>query len=140
MKCAAAALLLLICGLLLAGCGDTTSPADQPFPNQLTLGTGANGFNLTGQTTSFTRVGGTVTIYWRLQSQEDMAGSTVEIRVDQLTGGSYAPYDSIFTPNPQNYGHIMVASFPWTAAGSFRGTGILVNSGSVVASQAFTVQ
>jgi hypothetical protein len=139
MKRVAAASLLLLAIALVSGCGSTTSPGDS-FTDSLTLGTGVSGFTIVGPTTSFTRTIASVNIYWRLESNADMAGSAVKIRVDKLDGGAYAPFDSSTYANPQSYGHIMLSSFNWTAAGSFRAAGILTATGRTVATREFTVQ
>jgi hypothetical protein len=139
MKRVATALILLLTAAILSGCGSsTTSPGDS-FTDKLALGTGASGFTLTGEGTSFTRLAGSVTLYWRLESSADMAGSPVKIRVDKLNGATYAPFDSATYTNPQSYGHIMLSTYGWSSAGTFRASGILTATGHTVATVSFTV-
>jgi hypothetical protein len=140
MKRLAAALPLLLALTLASGCGSSTTAPGDTYTDNLTLGTGMSGFTIVGPSTSFTRLVGSVTIYWRLESSVDMAGSAVKIRVDKLNGAAYAPFDSSTYTNPQSYGHIMLSSYNWASAGSFRAVGILTATGRTVASTAFTVQ
>jgi hypothetical protein len=123
-------------------CSPTKS--DNAFSNKLTLGTGlssANPFNLTGVGISFP--GGALlplTLYWRLESSDDMAGSNVTIEIKKLSNATYSSYKSQTYPSAQNYGHIMVSSISIDSAGSFRATGILVTGNKTVSSIDFTVQ
>lgn len=136
-------LMLSVAIALLVGCKkdeEATAPQDQ-FVDRLTLGTGMSGFTITGETTTFTRMGSSVMIFWRLESSVDMAGSAVKIRFDRLTGGVPTPFDSATYTNPQSYGHIMLSSYSFGGvAGSYRATGVLQSSGRVVASKDFAVQ
>jgi hypothetical protein len=120
-------------------CSPTKS--DSGFSNKLSLGTGqstSNPFNLTGEGVSFT--GTPLTLYWRLESQDDMAGSQVTIDIKKLSGTAYAPYKSQTYANPSTYGHIMVSAISIDSAGSFRATGILATGSKTVSSVDFTVQ
>lgn len=128
--------------VLLVGCKkdeQTSSPQDQ-FVDRLTLGSGMSGFEITGETTSFARLGSSVTIFWKLESSVDMAGSAVRIRFDRVTGGIAAPYDSSTYTNPQSYGHIMLSACVFGGTtGTYRAVGVLQSSGRVVASKDFDV-
>jgi hypothetical protein len=125
--------------LLAQGCNDkkSTQPTDS-FVNQLSLGTGMSGFNLVGETTAFHGV--PVTITFRLESQADLEGSQVQIRVEKLVSGSYASFNTFSFPNPQSYGHILLSSFTIGETGQFRATGIKVSTTTAVASREFSVE
>lgn len=135
---------LLVLALLGTGCkkDDESTNAGDTYTNKLTLGTGANyqTFSLTGETTTFTRVGGTISIFWRLESAADMGGSGISIKVEKNTSGTLSAFATYPYSNPQNYGHIVLSSFSMTAAGSYRATGILTANNTSVASVDFTVQ
>jgi hypothetical protein len=134
-----AVLVLSLAVISLFWCSPTKS--DNAFSNKLTLGTGqsaANLFNLTGVSTSFT--GAPLTLYWRLESSDDMAGSQVTIDIKKLSNATYASYKSQTFANPSTYGHIMVSAIGIDTAGSFRATGILVTGNKTVSSVDFTVQ
>ncbi|MBI5470755.1 MAG: hypothetical protein HY961_00275 [Ignavibacteriae bacterium] len=137
-------IIVLAAVLMISGCkkDEATTPTENQFTNGLTLGTGMNAstFQVTGETTTFTRVGGTVMVYWRLESATDMAGSQVKIRLDKQTSGVYAPFDSATYNNPQSTGHIMLSSLSVTSIGTYRATGVLITGTKVVASKDFTVQ
>lgn len=119
----------------LSGCKkseDTTSE----FTNKIELGTGtdpSNSFNLTGVGTTFSS---TANIYFRLESQDDMGGSTVKIQVMRSNGTLYNAWDY---PNPQSYGHIMISAFKIAETGNFTVSGILVNGSKTVASIAVVI-
>jgi hypothetical protein len=134
------AITVFLFALLMLGCTkDTTTNADQ-FTDKLTLGSGLNPsnlFQLAGESTSFS--GPNATIYWRLESKDDMAGSAVTIRIEKLVNGSYAAAQSFPYTNPQSYGHIMLSSFTLSQTGSFRATGILTATSKTVASCEFAV-
>jgi hypothetical protein len=125
------------CFLIMAGISCEKNPASNDgFKDSLTLGTGMSGFTLTGASTTFTRIGGSLQLYWRLESAADMAGSDVTITITPVSGGS--PVSQTYA-HLQSYGHIMLSSINVTAAGSYRATGILVTGNKTVASVDFTV-
>jgi hypothetical protein len=127
---------------LLGGCkkDDASTNSDQ-FTDNLKLGTGINASNLTisGETTTFTATANNM-IFWRLESKDDMAGSSVTIKIEKNVNGTFSTVQSYPFPNPQSYGHIMLSSFPWSTAGNYRATGILNANSKVVATRDFTVQ
>lgn len=132
----------ILLAISLIGCkkDDASTNSDQ-YSDKLTLGSGINSsnlFQLTGETTTFT--GTNLNIFWRLESKDDMAGSSVTIKIEKQVSGTYTTVQSIPYPNPQSYGHIMLSSFPWSQKGSFRATGILVAPNKTVAAIDFTVQ
>jgi len=130
---------ILLAAISLFWCSPTSSTSG--FSNKLTLGTGqssANLFNLTGAGTSFT--GAPLTLYWRLESSDDMAGSQVTIDIKKLSGGTFISHQSQTYPNAQSYGHIMVSAINIDSAGSFRATGILVTGNKTISTVDFTVQ
>jgi hypothetical protein len=134
---------VLLLLMSLSGCkkDDASTNADQ-FTDKLTVGLGLNStnlFQLVGEGSTFTYTPN-LAIYWRLESKDDMAGSTVTIKIEKLTNGTYATVQSIPYPNPQSYGHIMLSTFPITATGSYRATGILATGNKTVATCTFTVQ
>lgn len=124
--------------LAAAGCNSGSSTKSDTFSDSLMLGTGMNGFNITGETTTFTS---DALIYWRLESKDDMGGSTVEIQISKSGSSGFEQVNVIPYTNPQNYGHIMLSSFKHTyGPGSFRATGKLVTGGKTVAYKNYTVQ
>jgi hypothetical protein len=125
---------------LAAGCSPT-KVVDSAFHNKLALGTGlnpANLFQLSGETSTFT--GAPATITFRLESQDDMAGSSVTISIKKKSGSTYVADTSWSYPNPQNYGHIFLSTFIIPVTGSYEATGILVTGNKPIASTQFTVQ
>ncbi|MFA6471185.1 MAG: hypothetical protein WCU00_04005 [Candidatus Latescibacterota bacterium] len=128
--------LLALATLLLTfpGCNDNSTDSSSEFSNSLILGTGMSGFTITGQATSFSD---STVIYWRLESEDDMAGSEVQIQISKAGSVIYTfPYS-----NPQSYGHIMLSGFYHTfGKGSFRATGRLVTGSKTVATCDYTVQ
>jgi hypothetical protein len=127
---------------LLAGCkkDDASTNSDQ-FTDNLKLGTGINASNLTisGETTSFIGTPNNM-IYWRLESKDDMVGSSVTMKIEKNVNGTFSTVQSLPFQNPQSYGHIMLSAFPWSQTGSYRASGILNANSRVVATRDFTVQ
>ncbi len=126
---------LVISGLLLVACSKKSE--DSEFSNSLAFGTGLNPsnlFELVGQGTIFPA---SSTIYFRLESQEDMAGSSVMIKLNHLDGSLYNSYTF---PSIQSYGHIYLTGFSVPDAGSYTAIGILVTGNKTVASQSLTIQ
>jgi hypothetical protein len=118
---------------------DTENETDQ-YSNKITLGTGMSGFNITGEATTFYLIGGSLNIYWRLESKDDMAGSQVRILISKSISSTYQTIDTIDYNNPQSYGHIMLSSYPHTyGAGSFKATGILLTGSKTIASKEYIV-
>jgi hypothetical protein len=116
---------------------DASSTQADQFANKLTLGTGISGFTIINESTTFYRVINSATVYWRLESAVDMAGSAVTIKIDKPSG---SPYQSLSFSNPQSYGHIMLSSMAIPDTGTFRATGILTATNSTVASIDFVVR
>lgn len=116
------------------------NPSSNEFKNDLTVGTGTSGFQLTGTSATFTLVGGSVQIFWRLESAADMAGSDVMLSIEKNSAGTWVSYNSQMFPHLQDYGHIMVSSITITEPGSYRATGTLVTGNMTVASVDFSVQ
>jgi len=121
---------------------DPASSNTDQFTNKLTLGTGMNpsNFTLIGETTTFVRTGGTVPIYYRLESAADLGGSAVSIKIEKQSGSTYTTVVTYPYTNPQAYGHIIMAAFALGDAGSYRATGLLTVAGTTIASVNFTVQ
>lgn len=131
--------------IFIAGCKkDDSTPTNQTsqYSDKITLGTGADlaNFKITGESTSFTKIGGVATIYWRVESVIDVAGSAIQIKLEKSEGGSYVAYSTVSYPAAQSYGHITISSFPLKDAGTFKVTATIVNVNYTVASQVFTVQ
>jgi len=130
-------LFILILAAISFGCKKSSSDSStSEFSNNIQLGTGvnsANPFILTGVGTTFLAE---TAIYFRLESQDDMAGSAVKIQVNRSNGSLY---NSFNYTNPQSYGHIMVSSFTISELGSFTVTGILVNGNKSIAGINITV-
>lgn len=97
---------LLIFVIIFSGCKKNNSE----FTDELTLGTGMIGFDLTGESSTFTLVDASIFLYFRLESEEDMAGRTVIL--DFLTSGDDL-INTITREQAQDYGHIMLSSFEW---------------------------
>lgn len=117
--------------LLISGCGKVET---ETWKNQLTLGTGMNAsdFTLVNESTAFTAN----TIYFRLESADDMNGSPVRIVITNLANNQSANYDF---PSLQSYGHIYISSLAVGETGSYKATGILTKTNKTVASIQFTV-
>lgn len=118
---------LVLVSIVLFGfihCEDDNNDSD--FKDELKLGTGMTGFELTGEDSTFIQTGGSIFLYFRLESKEDMAGRTVVL--DFLTSGG-SLINTITRPNPQEYGHIMLSSFEWLGGtGNFTVKGYLADS------------
>ncbi len=125
--------------LIMPGCRKEEETDEEQFTNKLTLGTGMNGFNLTGEATSFYLTGGSLNIYWRLESMDDMSGSNVRILIEKNLTGNFQVIDTVDFNNPQSYGHIMLSSYNHNyGAGNFRATGILITGIKTIASKEYT--
>lgn len=135
--------------LSVSGCNkkDESTPTQSDeqssqYTNKLTLGTSmvASAFTLGGETSTFTRQGGTAAIFYRLESAADFAGAGVSIKIEKQSGSSYSTIGTYPYANPQAYGHIIMSAFAVTDAGSYRATGLITASGASIASTTFTVQ
>ncbi len=127
---------VIISGLMLVACSKKTTDTPE-FSNSLQFGTGLNPnnlFELIGVGTVFSKL---TPIYFRLESSDDMDGSSVKI---QINNGDGSLYNSFTFTNPQGYGHIFLSSFNIPDAGSYKVTGILVTGSKTVASQNLTIQ
>ena len=132
---------LFVAGIVLlmgASCNDKSTNSSSEFSNSLILGAGMSGFNIIGEATTFSD---STMIYWRLESADDMKGSTVEIQVSKSGASGYQSVGTFPFTNPQTYGHIMLSGFYHTfGKGSFRATGKLVTGGKTVATKDYTVK
>ena len=131
--------------IIASGCKkDSSNPSsgNDQYSNKLTLGTGVDysRFLITGEGTSFFKIGGTTQIYWRLESANDMAGSTVNIKIEKQSGSTFVNDTSFTFTNPQSYGHITISSLTISKTGNFRATGLLINGNTTVASKEFSIQ
>jgi len=125
---------LLIAMLLVVACDKDDESESTTWKNALTFGTGTDGTNFTldGESTTFPAG----TIYFRLESKEDMAGSPVRIVITDLSTGEVLTYDY---PVLQNYGHIYLSALVVPTSGSYRATGILTTGNITVASINLTI-
>lgn len=122
--------ILFTLAVISSGCKKSEDSTSE-YNNKIELGTGldpSNSFILTGVGTTFAS---TATIYFRLESQDDMAGSIVKIQVMNSDGTLYNAWEY---PNPQSYGHIMVSSFRIAETGNYTVSGILVTGNKTIAS------
>ena len=127
---------LLFISLALVSCSKKSDSTTTSYSNSLALGTGLNPsnlFELTGVASSFPV---STSLYFRLESADDMAGSAVRLKVDQQDGTPIFTQD--YT-NPQSYGHILLSNFTMSRTGNFVATGILVNGLKTVATTNFTI-
>jgi hypothetical protein len=110
--------------------------ADSDFSNELKFGTGlaGNGFDLAGIGSTFNA--GTL-IYFRFESEEDMAGRKVVLDVLNQSGTVYNTYQF---PNPQSYGHIFLSSFFIQDPGAYTVKARLGDSGVAIVTAGITVQ
>ncbi|MBU2446013.1 MAG: hypothetical protein KJ666_10670 [Bacteroidetes bacterium] len=128
-------LLLISVFLSSSDCKKDESPTGSEFQNKLTLGTGMTGFVLVGESTSFTMIGSSLNLYFRLEAKDDMAGSNVQIKIEKSTTSGYSHQQTFTFEATQSYGHIMLSSFGHTfGKGEFKASGILVNGNKFVAS------
>jgi hypothetical protein len=129
--------LLVLVVLAIASCSKKSdSTTTTGFSNKLELGTGLNPsnlFQLTGVGTTF-KLGGT--IYFRLESADDMGSSAVRIQIDKQDGTAVATYDY---PSIQSYGHIFLSTFSVEVPGNYKATGILLTGNKTIASASFVV-
>ena len=129
--------LLLLVVLAMTSCSKKSEDTStSSFSNKLELGTGLNPsnlFQLTGVGTTFTLSG---SIYFRLESADDMGSSAVRIQIDKQDGTAVATYDY---PSIQSYGHIYLSAFSVELPGNYKATGILVNGNKTIASVNFVV-
>ncbi|MCX6242197.1 MAG: hypothetical protein NTX43_10365 [Bacteroidetes bacterium] len=131
------ALFTILSLVFLLGCSKSSTDSTSEFSNSLTFGTGLNPsnlFQLTGVGTVFQHGS---TIYFRLESQDDMGGSTVKIQINKSDGSAY---NSFTFTNPQSYGHILLSSFSIPDVGAYTAIGILVTGSKTVASSPLTIQ
>jgi hypothetical protein len=141
MKTKLCAFLLTSFILITYGCKKDENPTNttEQFSNKIALGTGigGNGFQLVGEGTTFTGVSNQ--IYFRLESQADMEGSQIKIKLEKNSGTGFAFFNDYTFNNPQSYGHIFLSSFSPGQAGNYKATGIIVSKNLEVASLQFTL-
>lgn len=120
---------------------DTVTGSDS-FTNSLTLGTGMNASNLSlvGAGNTFTRMGGSVNVFYRLESAADLGGAGLSIKIEKHSTSGYTVIGTYAYSNPQNYGHIIMSSFSISDSGNYRATGLLTASATSIATVLFTVQ
>ena len=145
MKIILSVFVILLLVIITSGCkkDDTSTNSNSTtYSNKLNIGTSVDysKFLIVGETSAFTRSGLSANIYWRLESANDMGGSSVNIKIEKLSGANYIPDTVANYTNPQNYGHIMISNIALQHTGSFKMTGILVNGNVTIASTNFTVQ
>jgi hypothetical protein len=99
-------LAILFISIIFNGC----KKEEDEYVDDLRLGTGMVGFDLTGEASTFIMTEGSIFLYFRLESADDMAGRTVVL--DFLTSGD-ALINTITRDQAQDYGHIMLSSFEW---------------------------
>jgi hypothetical protein len=131
--------------LIMGGCKkeeNTPTAVTNPYKNKLTLGTGADleNFLITGQTTTFSLSSGAPSIYWRLETENDMAGSDIQLNIDKLINGTPTAFTQYKYNNPQTYGHVFISMFSIKEAGTYKITAILVTGAVTIATQTFTLQ
>lgn len=132
-------IITLLCFFMVA-CKKEESPTSSEFVNKLTLGTGMSGFNLIGESTSFTLIGTAINLNFRLESQDDMAGSDVQIRIEKSTISGYSFQQTFTFKAAQNYGHIMLSSFSHSfGKGDYKATGVLVTGNKTISSINYTI-
>ena len=127
---------LLLLTIVAISCSKKSDDTTTSYANKITLGTGfssTNFFELSGVGTTFPALSN---IYFRLESTDDMGGSTVRIKIDKQDG---IPFDSQDYPNPQSYGHILLSNFMVDTPGNYKATGILLTGNKTVASINFTI-
>lgn len=110
--------LLALLGCLAACGGDGDS-----FSNKLTFGTGitGTGFTLTGEASSFSLAAlGGQPVWFRLESAEDINKRFVRLYFDDITNKDFTAV--------QDYGHIVLSSFPVSNAGTFQVKGYYVET------------
>lgn len=92
----------------LSACGD-----DETFSNSLVFGTGLDqtGFKLVGEAKTFSLSATGGTLWFRLESKEDIDGRAVRLYFDDLTNKDFTP--------PQATGHITLANFSVSNEGTF---------------------
>jgi len=129
--------LISLSGILSSCKKSSTTDTSSGFSNSLQLGTGMNAsnFTLTGTGTPFYAG---QTIYFRIESSDDMPGSSVKIHIDTNNNGTYIAFKDFTFPNPQNTGHLLISSFTINSPGTFKATGILVNGNKTIGSVNFT--
>ncbi|MCX6246274.1 MAG: hypothetical protein NTW10_00940 [Bacteroidetes bacterium] len=130
-------LFLLLILLSVVSCSKKSDSTSTGYSNKLTLGTGLNAtnpFELTGVSTTFPV---STTIFFRLESVDDMGGSKVRIQVDHQDGTPYVTVPDF--DNPSSYGHIFLSGFSLPDKGSYKATGILVTGNKTIASINFVL-
>ncbi len=115
--------------LLTAGCDkeETTT-----WKNALSFGTGTNGFNLTGEALTLPHG----TLYFRLETQDDMSGSPVRIVVRNVVTQQEFVYNYEAL---QSYGHLYVGPMALPETGNFTAEGILTEPYTSIATVQLTI-
>jgi len=117
---------------LVLGCGGGSSSS---YKNSLNFGTGlaGNGFDLAGENSTFSVAAVAGSLYFRLESADDMAGRAVRLYFDSVTNKDF--------PNPQQYGHILLSSFTITNPGTYTVKAYLVEQvGPDIGKETFVAQ
>ena len=110
------------------------------YTDSLVLGTGISGWNIIGESTTFINnpAENGITIYYRVESKDDMKGFNLEFDIYQNTSSGFELVH-IIPINTYYTGHILVGSFIHTwGAGSFKASAQL-GTNQVIGVKEFTV-
>ncbi|MBN1180766.1 MAG: hypothetical protein JXB49_00665 [Bacteroidales bacterium] len=110
---------------------------DDEWSNKIELGTGIQGFDLTGVGSKFTQY---TTIWFRLESKTDMTGKTVKTRIEQMSGSPII--DDIIVSYPIAEKHILVSTFNVAIKGSYKISAYFDDNGTEtgIASAEFVIE
>lgn len=122
--------LIITLFFITAGCGKTDD-ADK-WNNALSFGTGMNGFDLTGESDRLPHS----TIYFRLETMDDMAGSPVRIIITNIVTQEQHiyNYDAL-----QSYGHLYLGPVALPETGNFTAEGKLTEKNISIATVQLTL-
>lgn len=123
---------LLITSLFFVTNGCSKTDDVDNWKNALSFGTGMNGFDLTGESDRLPHG----TIYFRLETMDDMAGSAVRIIItNSVTQEQHIyNYDAL-----QSYGHLYLGPVALPETGNFTAEGKLTEKNISIATVQLTL-
>lgn len=123
---------LLITSLFFVTNGCSKTDDIDNWKNELSFGTGMNGFDLTGESDRLPHG----TIYFRLETMDDMAGSAVRIIItNSVTQEQHIyNYDAL-----QSYGHLYLGPVALPETGNFTAEGKLTEKNISIATVQLTL-
>ncbi|MDP2983836.1 MAG: hypothetical protein Q8O92_10965 [Candidatus Latescibacter sp.] len=127
---------------LISACSSDKTTSSIIYTDSLVLGIGISGWNIVGESSTFINnpAESGITIYYRIESKDDLKGSNLEFDIYRNTSSGFELIHIIPIINTYYTAHILVGSFIHTwGAGSFKASIRLINTNQVIGVKEFTV-